>query len=233
MYRRRRVPRDGGIGDESSAIEGIRHWFTLLLVAFFVGPMYVSNLWGYMQSRRYLTEAAFVNIGNVAALEAAETREFVRAAEGVVSSIVAGNHYMFQLIRLLRDTDEDRELVSGALQGHLAAKAAEGASFREYLILSPSGRLLASSMASGVLDSDLSGHRCFQTGISKVSTMGFEVSEEGHGPGPNGQTHSHSEGGATAPAMRRTCWLPVRSATTMEAFSVSFAGASPSTSTAR
>ncbi|MBW2715396.1 MAG: PAS domain-containing protein, partial [Deltaproteobacteria bacterium] len=173
----------------------VAHWLTLLLVAFFVGPMYVSNLWGYMQSRRYLTEAAFVNIRNVAALEAAETREFVRAAESVVSSIVAGNHYMYQLIRLLRDTDEDRELMSGALQGHLAAKAAEGTSFREYLILSPSGRLLASSMGSGVLDSDLSGHRCFQTGISKVSTVGFEIPEERHGPGPNSHTHSHSEGG--------------------------------------
>ncbi|MBW2694657.1 MAG: hypothetical protein JRE57_18870, partial [Deltaproteobacteria bacterium] len=152
----------------------VAHWLTLLLVAFFVGPMYVSNLWGYLQSRRYMTDAAFVNIRNVAALEASETREFVRAleasetrefvraAEGVVYSIVAGNHYMYQLIRLLRDTDEDRELMSGALQGHLAAKAAEGASFREYLVLSPSGRLLASSAPNGVLDSDLSGHRCLK-----------------------------------------------------------------------
>ena len=172
----------------------VAHWLTLLLVAFFVGPMYVSNLWGYLQSRRYMTDAAFVNIRNVAALEASETREFVRAAEGVVYSIVAGNHYMYQLIRLLRDTDEDRELMSGALQGHLIAKAAEGASFREYLVLSPSGRLLASSEPSGVLDSDLSGHRCFKAGISKVSIVGFEVPEERHGPGRNGHSHSEASG---------------------------------------
>ena len=52
----------------------VAHWLILLLVAFFVGPMYSSNLWGYLQSRRYLTDAAFLNIRNVAALEASETR---------------------------------------------------------------------------------------------------------------------------------------------------------------
>jgi len=177
----------------------VAHWLALLLVAFFVGPMFASNLWGYLQSRRSLTEAAFVNIRNVAALEAAETREFVSAAEGLVSSIVAGNHYMFQVVRLLQQADEEREILSEALQGHLAAKAAEGSSPREFMVLSPTGRLLASSTPGGVLDSDYSQNLCFQAGISEVSIVGFEVPDGGHESGGNGHDHHAGGGGHQAP----------------------------------
>ena len=196
-------PSNGTSERESGGLRSptVAHWLILLLVAFFVGPMFASNLWGYLQSRRYLTEAAFVNIRNVAALEASETREFVSAAEGLVSSIVAGNHYMFQIVRLLREADEERDVLSGALQGHLAAKAAEGAAFREFLVLSPSGRLLASSVPGGVLDSDLSDDRCFQAGLSKTSIVGFESPEsESHGDG-HGHHAEHEDAAHEPPKL--------------------------------
>ena len=58
-------------------------WLALLVIVFFVIPLCVVTLWGYLQSRRYLTDAAFRNVRNVAALEAAETLEFVSGQRAV------------------------------------------------------------------------------------------------------------------------------------------------------
>jgi PAS domain-containing protein len=170
----------------------VAHWLVLLLVAFLIGPMYVSNLWGYLQSRRYLTDAAFLNIRNVAALEASETREFVRAAENLVSSIVAGNHYLFQVVRLMEDAEDgdERRTLSEALGKHLAAKAVEGSSFREFRVLSIGGRLLASSEDAWVLDADVSGGRCYQKGSYGLTIAGFEYPEKA--AASDGHDHDHA-----------------------------------------
>jgi C4-dicarboxylate-specific signal transduction histidine kinase len=171
----------------------VAHWLILLLVAFLVGPMYASNLWGYLQSRRYLTDAAFLNIRNVAALEASETREFVRAAENLVSSIVAGNHYLFQVIRLMEDTEggDERRGLSEALGDHLEAKADEGAGSREFSVISIGGRLLAASGEGWVVDSDMSESRCYQSGSYGLTIAGFEYPEEE--AGANGHHHEHDD----------------------------------------
>lgn len=179
----------------------VAHWLILLLVAFLIGPMYASNLWGYLQSRRYLTEAAFLNIRNVAALEASETREFVRAAENLVSSIIAGNHYLFQLVQLMEDIEggDERRVLSKTLGEHLAAKAVEGSSFREYRVLSIGGRLLASSGSDWVLDTDVSKSLCYQKGSNGLTIAGFEYpgkegASDGHGH-DHARDHYHSDGG--------------------------------------
>jgi len=122
-------------------------WLALLIVAFFLGPLCVSNLWGYFQTRHYITEAAFRNIRNVAALEASETLEIVQAAENLVPSIVAGNQHLFRLLRALaREEDEvSRRALTRELEAHLFAKAREGKSVEEFQVISPGGVLMASS----------------------------------------------------------------------------------------
>ena len=169
----------------------------LLVIVFFVGPMFLSNLWGYLQSRRYLTEAAFQNIRNVAALEASETREFVRAAQNLVPSIVAGNQHLFRLVRGLNrlaeegeEGEEGRPTLTRELQEHLAAKAAEGSSVEEFFIISPGGTLLASSNPRRVPGSDFSTSRCYQKGSMRYGeiVVGFDYS-----PGATG-AHSHHHG---------------------------------------
>ncbi|MFQ5415431.1 MAG: ATP-binding protein [Myxococcota bacterium] len=172
-----------------------------MVLGFFIGPMYLSNFWGYMQSRRHLTEAAFSNIRSVAALEAAETREFIRAAENLVFSIVAGNHFLFQVVRLLEDATQDRAQLSESLRGHLAAKAGDRSTLREYQVLSSRGRMLASSGTGWTLDSDLSGSRCYRAGLVDFGVVGFRQPRPASTPPSQGPPGSGSARGDRTPQL--------------------------------
>jgi C4-dicarboxylate-specific signal transduction histidine kinase len=160
----------------------------LLMIAFFLGPMFLSNLWGYLQSRRYLTEAAFRNIRNVAALEASETREFVRAAQNLIPSIVAGNQYLFRILRGFEhaEREDERKWLSHELRAHLVAKAVEGGSVDEFQVMSREGVLLASSDARHAAGLDLFSSRCFQRGRERNAVVGFD-----YGDAPSGQQGHH------------------------------------------
>ncbi|MFQ5514969.1 MAG: ATP-binding protein [Myxococcota bacterium] len=138
-----------------------------------------SNLWGYFRSREYLTEAAFRNIRNVAALEASETFQFVSSAESLVTSIVAGNEHLFGLLRAWRpiDDDIDQDPIARALQSHLLAKAAENSSLKEFSVISRYGRLVASSNVTRVPGEDLRASSCFQVGKTGSGIVAFEYRE--------------------------------------------------------
>ena len=91
---------EGGAAQRRKRLDlSVGQMLFLLVVFFFLGPLAISNLWGYSQSRHYLTQAAFRNIRNVAALEASETLEFVRSVETLVPSIVKGNQHLFSIMR--------------------------------------------------------------------------------------------------------------------------------------
>jgi len=171
----------------------VGHWLVLLLVVFFVGPMLLSNVWGYLQSKRYLTEAAFRNIRNVAALEASETDEFVRNAHGLLPSLIAGNQHLYGLLRALQKDDPDgRESVERNLRIHLAAKADESDSVKEFLVVSPSGELLASSSGRR---SEAASFRsqCLEQGRRKSGIFGIEYPPAEAG-GPHAGAHAHGGG---------------------------------------
>jgi C4-dicarboxylate-specific signal transduction histidine kinase len=159
-------------------------WLALLIVAFFLGPLCVSNLWGYFQTRRYIEEAAFRNIRNVAALEASETLEFVQAAENLVPSIVAGNEHLFRLLRTLAiERDEGaRRALTRDLEAHLVAKAREGKSVEEFRVISPRGVLMASSRSDLEIGSDLAATRCFDSGRNRAGIVGFDYRHQEHSP---------------------------------------------------
>ena len=122
----------------------------LLLGAFALLPLLVTNAWGYLQTRSYLTAAALRNAGNVAALEASETLEFARSRRELLRSIPAGNRYLLDLLDALESTPEagERAGLLDKLHDHLAAKATETKATDRLLVLDSSGRLLATSAES-------------------------------------------------------------------------------------
>lgn len=62
-----------------------------LFAVFSLGPLFVSNLWGYLQTRSRLSEAAYRDVQNVASIEASEARRSVQQKRELVSSLIAGN----------------------------------------------------------------------------------------------------------------------------------------------
>lgn len=58
---------------------GVRTLLFAVLILFALAPLAVSNTWGHRETQRVLTQVAFRNASNVAALEAARTDEFIRS----------------------------------------------------------------------------------------------------------------------------------------------------------
>jgi len=171
-----KTPKDMTASGKKRASLSIAGMLFLLVVMFFLGPLAFSNYWGYSQSRDYLTQAAFRNIRNVAALQAAETLQFVRSAESLLPSIVMGNQQLFSIMREWAATKDSnqRGVLTSALQAHLAAKAREGASVAEFYILSPDGVLAASSSSGRLAGRDLSQFACFEGSRNEGRGVGFD-----------------------------------------------------------
>ena len=165
-------------------------WLAGLVIAFFVIPLCVTTVWGYVQSRRYLTDAAFRNIRNVAALEAAETLEFVRNAQNLVPSLIAGNEHLFETLRALGEAQPqpDRSWHERRLRAHLQTKVREVQSADEFSVVGVDGRLIASSDSDKPAGADHSAERCFTEGAAQSAVVGFEydgaVAAGSHGHGP-------------------------------------------------
>lgn len=100
-----------------------------LFAVFSLGPLFVSNFWGYVETRSRLSDAAFRDVQNVASIEATEARRSVNDKRELLASVVAGNQHLFSMMRSL-STCAAAELcgpVRSALEALLQAKVAEGA----------------------------------------------------------------------------------------------------------
>jgi signal transduction histidine kinase len=152
----------------------------LLFAAFSLGPLVISNMGGYLQSRRYLTAQALRDIGNVAALEAAQTSDFELDKRDFASSIFAGNVFLAGLVKSLTLERDPigREDLQGQLRAYLRANANEEEDVRELNVMSPSGELLASSRLDRVAGADLSNDACFRVGAKATRVVGFEYPGE-------------------------------------------------------
>ena len=168
-----------------------------LVIVFFCGPLGISNLWGYLQTRRSLTEAAVQNIRNVAALEASETLQFVRTIENLLPSLVAGNEHLFRtsrgLIALQDAPASARESLRAQLEAHLAAKVEAAESLDELQVVSPTGRVVSSTPSHSARSADPSSSACFRSGSRRAGMVGFEYPDhEAHGADP-AEAGSHAE----------------------------------------
>ena len=148
-------------------------WLTLLVVALFVGPLLVSNLWGYLQSRRYLTEAAFRSTRDLAALAAAETGDFVRDASAVVPALLESDPELLAAIRAAAAAPADR-VARARLHERLHVGAAGSAEVDELQVVSRGGAVLASSRTDEASSPDLAAALCFQRGRFETTAVGFD-----------------------------------------------------------
>jgi C4-dicarboxylate-specific signal transduction histidine kinase len=153
----------------------VGQWLVLLVVVLFVGPLLISNLWGYLQSQQYLTDSAFRNLRDLAALEAIETDELVRAATDSVQALTRDD----DLVGALRAAGAPGSPAGDAgerLHAQLRAGAARlaDAAIDELQLVSRDGGLLASSRAPDTAAPDLTSALCFQRGRTASAVIGFE-----------------------------------------------------------
>ncbi len=157
----------------------LRRQLVAMLLVFTVGPLLLTNAWGYFQSRRYFERAELHNVHNIASLEANSVFRFVREKYQTTDAVVAGNQHLFGLLRALRVEDETaRESVRDALKTHLVAKQRESGAIDEFYILSPTGQLTVSSLAMPSHPGDQHESSCFRRGRQVAAIDGIDWSGE-------------------------------------------------------
>jgi C4-dicarboxylate-specific signal transduction histidine kinase len=122
-------------------------WLFLALAVFLVVPLCISNLWGYFQSRRYLTEAAFRNVSNVAELEASHVALDVQNAEELFAADLSADRHLADLARMLSAGDESARGQARAELAAVQAKMSGPTSVEQIQIISPTGAVLVSTLA--------------------------------------------------------------------------------------
>ncbi len=155
----------------------LRRQLVALLLVFTVGPLLLTNAWGYFQSRRYFERAELRNVHNIASLEANAVFRFVREKYQTTDAVVAGNQHLFGLLRALHVDDENaRESVRNALKSHLVAKQSESGAIDEFYILSPTGTLTVSSLDLPSHPGDQRESACFRRGRQVAAIDGIDWS---------------------------------------------------------
>jgi C4-dicarboxylate-specific signal transduction histidine kinase len=158
----------------------LRQQLFALFFIFSLGPLVVTNTWGYLQSRHYGTEGELHAAHNIASLEAAGVLHSVAEHHHWIASIVAGNNSLFSLLRALnRPGGDARTAVALALSQHLAEKAHENLVVRELFVITPKGQLLSSSLRESSVPEDMSESVCFLRGrqVAAIDGVDFQGNE--------------------------------------------------------
>jgi C4-dicarboxylate-specific signal transduction histidine kinase len=155
-------------------------WLFLLIALFLVTPLCLANLWGYFQSRRYLTAATVQNVRNVAALEASRVTLYAHNIEDRFVSALPAEHYLADLVRTLDGTQADaRQRVRDALQA-MQVKMSGLMPVEEMQIISPAGTLLVSTLEPDTAGASEITPACLQTSADGPVIAGF--SHQGQDP---------------------------------------------------
>ncbi len=169
------------MGEPAPALDRVRkvtvgQWLIVLVAVLFVGPLFISNLWGYLKTRRALTATAERNLRDVAAVEAATTDDFVRQAAELVPALVSGAPGMVELIGAAAGPD------AGAARTRLHEQLRVGVAgvpeLDELQVVGAGGEVLASSRGA-VTGPDLAAALCLGRGRTQPAVVGFE---RGDGP---------------------------------------------------
>ena len=155
---------------------GLSTQLFVILAVFSLGPLFVSNLLGYLKTRSHLQGMAVNEVSDVASLEAARTLAFVEERRRLVSSIVADNQH---LVRLVGSAAHNTERV-GALVDHLAAKAAETPDVEELVVTVDQGRVVAAT-PGGAHGSDAERRPCidWRGDAAAVAGLAYGAPEPG------------------------------------------------------
>jgi signal transduction histidine kinase len=158
----------------------LRQQLFALFLVFSLGPLVVTNTWGYLQSRHYGAGGELRAAHNIASLEATGVLHSVSEQHHWIASVVAGNHDLYGLLRSLdRPSGETRTAVAAALMRHLAAKAQENTAVRELLVIGTDGQLVDSSLGVPAAPVDLSDSACFHRGrqVAAIDGVNFRGDE--------------------------------------------------------
>ncbi|MFB6263168.1 MAG: HAMP domain-containing protein, partial [Bradymonadaceae bacterium] len=126
----------------------LRTQLVILIALLSLGPLFLTNLVGYLTSRHDTLELSKTSLGRSAEVAALQTERFVEDRRRLVGSIAADNRDLLVGIRQsLRRRGSAGGPKTSALDRHLRAKAEEAERPVDFLVLGPDGSLLAASRA--------------------------------------------------------------------------------------
>jgi len=172
---------DAGTDTRARRFLSLGQWLSLLLALFLVLPLCLSNLWGYSQSRRALTQVTFRNISNVASLEASRVMLYVQNAEDMFASTLSANRHLADLARSLNTADANARRQARDELRAVQAKMSGLTPVEDIQIISPSGVLLLSTLDQDGSGPSAAAPECVHTRADGPQMIG--VSPQGRTPG--------------------------------------------------
>jgi signal transduction histidine kinase len=145
----------------------VGQWLALLVVVLFVTPLFISNLWGYLQSRGYLIESAFREAANLAALKTTQLDDVMHTLTTEGPSVLAHDRNVVDVARGRGDP--------AVLGEQLRAAVATASDVEDAQIVSASGVLLASARLDAPASPDLGLGLCLQRGRVGATVIGIQI----------------------------------------------------------
>ncbi len=151
----------------------------VLLGAFALVPLLLSNLWGYETSREYRTQAAARDVGHLASFDAFQVFASLQEDRRFLPSLIAGNRHLFALMRTVGacEPPEDCGAVTTALVAQLRAKQSENSTIVGLVALAPDGKPMAQV---GDMDGVATTQRCFAQAHQKPRAPELEAASQGN-----------------------------------------------------
>ena len=156
----------------------LRRRLLVLFAVFSLGPLIVSNVWGYWVSRAFWVETAMRDVRHVVRVEAHRTLEVARQNQNLLASITAGDEELLQHLTTLRSNSDPsvHQEARARLVRKLTTKTSQGPSLESLALLSPDSEVLATSTRpSGATRTE--PNRCVADGTEGVQIRGFEYGD--------------------------------------------------------
>lgn len=149
----------------SSRRLSVGQWLALLLLVLFVTPLFISNVWGYLQSRGYLVESAFREAAYLGTLKTTQIEDVTRTLANAGPSALARDPRVVAAVAAGEP---------GELEERLRSAMASAGDVEDAQIVSATGVLLASARASASGQPDLALGYCLQRGKAEATVIGLE-----------------------------------------------------------
>ncbi|MFO0722466.1 MAG: ATP-binding protein [Myxococcota bacterium] len=159
----------------------VGQWLGVLVAVLFAGPLFLSNLWGYLETRRYLSELTAKTARNIASAEAGRVQAFIQEAEALAPALERGTPELGSLLEEASGGDSDRAAAARAkVHGLLRVVGATVDDLGEIQILSPGGLVLASSRSPEPTPPSIVSAICVQRARASSSVAAFEPGDGTH-----------------------------------------------------
>lgn len=159
----------------------VGQWLGVLVAVLFAGPLFLSNLWGYLETRRYLSELTTKTARNIASAEAGRVQVFIQDAEGLAPALERGTPELAALLITAADgPGESAAAARGKLHGLLRVVGATVNDLSEIQLLAPTGRVIASSLSAELTAPNIVTALCLQRARAGASVVAFEPGDGTH-----------------------------------------------------